>query len=119
MGDASKIDFSKVTSMTRQTYPPMQCRECKKDELYCKCEKMIPVYKNHLLDLLYWARRYCDGRATYAPSNFNQIYKWIAKDNRVLPGDMLDQTLKENGKYWPYAQDGMYDENTGAFDART
>ena len=32
--------------------------------------------------------------------------------------DQFDHTLKDRGKYWPYAQDGQYDPNTGSFDAR-
>lgn len=29
----------------------------------------------------------------------------------------FDDTLKDRGAYWPYAQDGMY-EKTGRYDAR-
>lgn len=32
--------------------------------------------------------------------------------------EFVDETLTENGKFFPYAQDGDYNENTGKFDAR-
>jgi len=48
------------------------------------------------------------------------IKKTVFAENRGLlkDQDLKDETLTEKGKYWPYAQDGMYDEKTGHFDAR-
>lgn len=72
-----------------------------------------------VLDLIFWARRYCDGRATYAPSEFNRIYNEIkSKYPNLVDLDTKDKALMDEGIYWPYAQDGMYDEKTGAYDAR-
>lgn len=81
----------------------------------------MEIEKDHLMELIYWARRYCDGRSTYAPSRFNNIYQCIRSQypDIIRCQDQFDQTLTEKGKYWPYAQDGMYNENTGSFDART
>lgn len=82
--------------------------------------KKIPVGAKDLSDLIYYARRYCDGRATYAPHTFNEIYARIRSDNPdfIRCYDWQDETLMGDGRYWPYAQDGMYDEETGKFDAR-
>ena len=73
-----------------------------------------------VLELIHWARRYCDGRATYARSRFNQLYDKIVQLNPTISikeKDQFDQTLKDKGKYWPYAQDGQYNEKTGSYDA--
>lgn len=81
----------------------------------------MKISEEDLLELIYWARRYCDGRATYAPSRFNQLYDKIVQMNPTIfikEKDQFDQTLMDKGKYWPYAQDGMFNENTGAYDAR-
>ena len=81
----------------------------------------MKISEEDLLELIYWARRYCDGRATYAPSRFNQLYNKIVQMNPTIfikEKDQFDQTLMDKGKYWPYAQDGMFNENTGAYDAR-
>jgi hypothetical protein len=80
----------------------------------------IIVNKYDLLELIYWARRYCDGRSTYAPTRFNGIYKRIRSQypDLLRLKDQFDETLKDKGMYWPYAQDGMYNENTGQYDAR-
>ena len=65
------------------------------------------------------ARRYCDCRATYAPSQFNKLYDKIVQLNpKIRERDQFDHTLKDQGKYWPYAQDGQYDEKTGSYEAR-
>ena len=82
---------------------------------------MIKIEKDNLLELIYWARRYCDGRSTYAPSRFNQLYENTEQLNPTLSikeKDQFDPTLTDEGKYWPYAQDGMFNEKTGAYDAR-
>lgn len=79
------------------------------------------ISEEDLLEFIHWARRYCDGRATYAPSRFNQLYDKIEQLNPTISireKDQFDQTLKDKGKYWPYAQDGQYDEKTGSYDAR-
>jgi len=83
-------------------------------------KKLVKIESKDLLELIYWARRYCDGRSTYAPSSFNNIYVRIRSDypDLLRYEDRLDETLMNNGSYWPYAQDGMYDEKTGSFDAR-
>ena len=69
--------------------------------------KKIEIDENDLIDLLYWARRYCDNRSTYAPSRFNKIYNKIRNEypDFIIICDKFDSTLKNNGIYWPYAQD--------------
>ena len=82
---------------------------------------MIKIEKDHLLELIYWARRYCDGRSTYSTSSFNQLYDKIVQLNPTISIkeiDQFDPTLTDNGKYWPYAQDGMYNPKNGSYDAR-
>jgi hypothetical protein len=82
---------------------------------------MIEVPNHILRDLLFFSRRYCDGRRTYAPSEFNDIYMELEKlhgSALIRAIDMPDKTLMDGGNFWPYAQDGMYDEQTGHFDAR-
>ena len=79
----------------------------------------VEIEELHLMKLIHWARRYCDDRATYAASNFNQIYSYIRSDypDLLRCRDKVDETLKDRGAYWPYAQDGMYDKETGMLDA--
>ncbi len=81
---------------------------------------LYDIEERDLLDLIHWARRYCDYRSTYAPSSFNACYDRIKKlhPNLIEMKDNLDKTLMLDGKFWPYAQDGMYDASTGIFDAR-
>ena len=81
---------------------------------------MININEQDLLDLIFWARRYCDGRSTYAPSQFNDIYQRIRSQNQdlLICEDQFDNTLINKGSYWPYAQDGMFNEKTNSFDAR-
>lgn len=82
-------------------------------------EKTTVVSQKVLMELLYWARRYCDGRSTYAPHTFNGIYDILVKNcPELVDFDHIDITLKDEGQYWPYAQDGMYNEETKCFDAR-
>jgi len=70
------------------------------------------------IDLIHWARRYCDGRSTYAPSSFNWLLKRVRAENEaVILADTFDQTLMNGGIHWPFAQDGMYDAQNGAHDA--
>lgn len=79
----------------------------------------MEIDEDHLLELIFWARRYCDERSTYAPTRFNWLYYHImSKYPDMRSRDNFDSTLKDRGKYWPYAQDGMFSEETGAFDAR-
>ena len=80
---------------------------------------MIKIDPKDLIDLIYYARRYCDGRATYAPSEFNAIYQRIRSENPdfIRKYDHFDPTLTLEGTFFPYAQDGMYNENNGSYDA--
>lgn len=62
-------------------------------------------------EMIFWARRYCDGRRTYAASSFNESY-----DRLLLVFPMLaeadgprDPTLTCDGKFHPYATDGDYE----------
>ncbi len=82
-------------------------------------EKLIRISKHDLIDLIFYARRYCDRRATYTPSEFNRIYEKIRVDNPgfLEAGDTPpDNTLMNEGRFWPHAQDGMYVD--GTYDAR-
>lgn len=81
---------------------------------------MINVEESDLMDLIHWARRYCDGRATFAPTEFNKVYERIRSNHPDLIRckDNFDATLKDRGAYWPYAQDGMYSHENGSYDAR-
>lgn len=65
-----------------------------------------------IAEILYWARRYCDGRATYAPFSFNRTYdRILSKFPEIKDIDKyVDKTLTEQGKFFPYAQDYMYRE---------
>lgn len=79
----------------------------------------VSVHTRHLLELIFWARRYCDHRRTFAPSEFNKVYDTILDKAPFLAEmDTHDITLTSNGKFFPYAQDGDYKPETGAFDAR-
>jgi|SRR5689334_10539636 len=71
-------------------------------------------------EMLYWARRYCDGRSTYAPSSFNDLYVRFVQLFPLLKelDKNKDTTLMNDGEFFPYAQDGMYDPVSGHFDAR-
>lgn len=82
--------------------------------------KEIEIDHRDLADLIFYARRYCDRRKTYACREFNDIYKRIWSDNPdfIRTYDKMDRILRDQGKFWPYVQDGDYNEETGAFDAR-
>jgi len=73
--------------------------------------KRICIDKDDLMNLIYFSRRYCDGRSTYAPHLFNDIYKKIRSEypDFIRNEDKFDETLTEKGIYYPYAQDGMHD----------
>ena len=68
----------------------------------------VRIEKEDLLSLIHWARRYCDGRPTHAPSEFNSIYKKLRSEYPdLMRQDQLDRTLSNDACMWPYAQDGM------------
>ena len=80
---------------------------------------MNETFVKDLHELIFWARRYCDGRCTYAPSSFNEVYQRMVQlfpEIKVLDKN-IDTILTENGKFFPYAQDGMYCESSGRYDA--
>ena len=80
---------------------------------------MIEIETDDLIDLIYWARRYCDKNKTYAPLCFNRLYdKLLLSYPFIKNKDKFDNTLMNNGEFFPYAQDGMYDEKSNRFDAR-
>jgi hypothetical protein len=71
--------------------------------------KKVEISERHLLDLIFYARRYCDGRSTYATYEFNRLYIDIRSDHPdTMRKDIFDSTLKDKGAYWPYAKDGMF-----------
>lgn len=75
----------------------------------------VEIESKDLMDLLWMARRYADGRSTYVPSVFNEIYeKLLHSYPELINSEREDGTLD----YFPYAQDGMYNKDTGSFDAR-
>lgn len=80
---------------------------------------MIEIENSDLLELITYARRYCDGRNTYAPFSFNAIYQKLKfRYPNIFPDkDEFDLILTNKGQFWPYAQDGHYDASTGNFDA--
>lgn len=82
-------------------------------------DKMIKIRVRDLEEMVYWARRYCDGRSTYAPTSFNSTYKSIKSSYADLEKNkQVDQTLSHDSKFWPYAQDGMYNPGQlGSIDA--
>jgi hypothetical protein len=44
--------------------------------------------------------------------NYPKAYK-----GKVLKGDIEDKTLTNEGEFWPFAQDGMFDPTKNRFDA--
>ena len=75
-----------------------------------KDNTFVTLHRQSLLDLIHWARRYCDMRSTFAPSTFNSLYNHI-KDTQ--PEALIDEfDDSEVCKFFPYAQNGMYDEKT-------
>lgn len=80
----------------------------------------VSININDLLELIHWARRYADRRCTFVPREFNRIYMDILSQYPFLKEhEFIDKTLTDDGKFFPLAQDGMYDENKGFFDATT
>lgn len=66
---------------------------------------------NAIKQMIWMARRYADGRRTLTPSNFNYAYDTLREiygtDIEYIDSDKwVDTTLMEDGKYFPYAQDG-------------
>ena len=65
------------------------------------------VNLDDLSELVYWARRYVDGRKTYAAASFNLALERVMLENLTFKDyDSLDVTLTDKGKYWPWASDG-------------
>jgi len=59
-----------------------------------------------LSEFVYWARRYCDGRQTYAASSFNLALERVMLENPTFKDfDSVDVTLKDKGKFWPWASE--------------
>lgn len=80
--------------------------------------KKVSIRGDHLLELIHWARRYADRRCTFVPLEFNRIYDEIMDKYPFLKEhEFHDKTLTSDGKFFPYAQDGMYNEKTGLFDS--
>jgi len=79
----------------------------------------VLVNKGILMELVFWARRYCDRRISYAVNDFNKIYRYLRSKHPDLlrTKDKFAPTLMDNGTYWPFAQDGMYNKETGSWDA--
>ena len=110
-----------------------ECERCSEHCLDCKCQektnlptstkwskgiRKMQIAEKDLLELIFWARRYCDGRSTYAPTEFNWLYERLVQLNPdISVKDQFDHTLYNKGEFWPYAQDGMYNPMTRAYDA--
>lgn len=67
--------------------------------------------KNAIKEILWMARRYADGRQTFAATSFNDAYDLLRDEfgedieyNKI--NEWKDHTLTEGGRYFPYAQDG-------------
>jgi|GEM_PF-4561465 hypothetical protein len=80
----------------------------------------IEIEEEDLLDLIHWARRYCDKRCTGVAHQFNGIYKRLrsAYPDLLRTRDLFDKTLMNNSEFWPYAQDGDFKDENGGYDAR-
>ncbi len=78
----------------------------------------MKIADRDLAELIGWARRYTDSRSTYSANQFNQIYETIVENNPEFPSyDQYDDKIYNKGEFWPFAQDGMYNSETGSFDA--
>ena len=78
-----------------------------------KLEKENEVLRHIVENTLWMARRYADGRMSYAPSMFNQA---VTKLIEIGQGDLFKGDPAEGGKR--YADDGMlgkYDPEQGTF----
>lgn len=70
--------------------------------------KEIPIsYEalNAIREIIWMARRYADGRATYAPSMFNNAYDVL----RTQLGNVLDVNKDTICSAFPYAVDARFD----------
>lgn len=60
--------------------------------------------------IIWMARRYADGRRTYAPDSFNRAYDGLRDIfGAEIDTAFEDTTLTEGGKYFPYAFDHSVD----------
>ena len=67
----------------------------------------ISISKVDLLDLIHWARRYCDKEGGVSAKRFNGVYRRIRSDAQDLlrSFDCLDPILKDRGINWPLANE--------------
>lgn len=69
---------------------------------------MIEIEQEDLLQLIHWARRYCDGKCTFDPYEFNSMYRKLRQLNpNLMDADKIDNRLSDDGMQWPYAVEGM------------
>jgi hypothetical protein len=71
----------------------------------------VVISEQDFLELLHFARRYCDGRMTSVPSVFNAIYDRVQRDNPAL---LLKEREDVVTKRFPYAHDPFSREERGA-----
>ena len=72
-------------------------------------DKISANMKHAIRELVWMARRYADGRQTFAATTFNNAYdvlRDIYGDEIEIKDGIVDATLTEKGKFFPYAQDG-------------
>lgn len=76
----------------------------------------IKITVRQLLDLIHWARRYCNGRSTSSPHDFNLMYWELA--NRYPDIVTFDKEKPDNSiEFFPFAQDGMFRKEDNRFNA--
>lgn len=81
--------------------------------------KKVSISANDLIELIHWARRYADCRVTWVPNDFNKIYDRIMDEYPFMKEyEFIDESLTENGKYFPYAKDGKFLEIHEEFQSR-
>jgi hypothetical protein len=81
--------------------------------------KKVSVSGEKLLKLIHWSRRYVDMRLTWVPNEFNEIYDEIMEQYPFLSEhEFRDETLFENGKHFPYATNGDFEETTKKIQSR-
>ena len=74
----------------------------------------VSVDADHLVWLIHWARRYADGRYTWVPRDFNDIYDTImGKYPSLKQREFRDELLTNRGQYFPHAKAGEYDADYG------
>jgi len=87
----------------------------KKKEIKIDPEKW-ELIKKAVREIIHMARRYADGSKSMAVLVFNDSYDQL----RDIFGNDIDIShdifLSHKGKFFPYAQDGQYEENI-SFDA--